>query len=48
MSANNQGKATISSSAVINHKGEGDVIRGIEFYTGAYLKIERGAVVYLI
>ena len=45
MSANNQGKATISSSAVINHKGEGDVIRGIEFYTGAYLKIERGAVV---
>ena len=45
MLANNQGKATISSSAVINHKGEGDVIRGIEFYTGAYLKIERGAVV---
>ena len=45
MLANNQGKATIASSAVINHKGEGNIIRGIEFYTNAYLKIERGAIV---
>ena len=45
MSARNGSKATITSSAVINHKGEGDVIRGIEFYDDAYLKIERGAIV---